>query len=223
MIKQLFSKYSLPLLMLSILACGQPMNTTNTADATPPTPPTNLVATAASPGSVALTWDASSDNDMVWQYWIYQGETVISSVHSSSLLLYVVNKLDPAREYCFTVSASDGAGNMSGRSNRACATTPPDLTPPTVPTNLNVTADTPTGITLSWPASTDDGFVAGYRVYRDGVLITTTADTWLTDSGLSTETQYCYAVQAFDAGGNQSALSNLACATTSWKQATMES
>ena len=80
--------------MLSILACGQPMNTT-TADTTPPTPPTNLVATAASPGSVALTWDASSDNDMVWQYWIYQGETVISSVHSSSLLLYSVIMIIP--------------------------------------------------------------------------------------------------------------------------------
>jgi hypothetical protein len=85
-----------------------------------------------------------------------------------------------------------------------------------------VTVDFSTSI-AAWSASTDDGFVAGYRIYRDGVLVGTTTDTWFTNSGLSTETQYCYTVQAFDASGKQSAPSDQACTTTSWKYVTIES
>jgi len=57
--------------------------------------------------------------------------------------------------------------------------------------------------------------VAGYRVYRNGVQVGTTAGTSYTDSGLSASTQYTYKVAAYDAAGNVSAQSGGVTATTS--------
>jgi len=71
-------------------------------------------------------------------------------------------------------------------------------------------------IDLSWNASTDTGGsgLAGYRVYRSGALIGTTAATSYSDTGLTENTQYCYRVAAYDSAGNSSTQSSQACGTT---------
>jgi unsaturated chondroitin disaccharide hydrolase len=93
---------------------------------------------------------------------------------------------------------------------------PTDTQPPTVPTGVVATALGPTEIRLTWNASSDNVGVAGYRVYRDGgaAPIATTASTSYVDGGRAPSTMYSYAVTAFDAAGNQSALSAPATATT---------
>jgi chitodextrinase len=90
----------------------------------------------------------------------------------------------------------------------------PDTQPPTVPAGLSVTAVRPAQIDLSWNDSTDNVAVAGYQIYRGGILIGTSSGHVFTDSGLSPLTTYSYRVAAYDGAGNVSALSSSASATT---------
>ena len=90
----------------------------------------------------------------------------------------------------------------------------PDSTAPTVPSGLTATANGAHRIDLSWTASTDNVAVAGYRIYRGGLLLTTVASTTWPDTGLTTATAYTYTVSAVDAAGNASAQSSSAGATT---------
>jgi regulation of enolase protein 1 (concanavalin A-like superfamily) len=85
---------------------------------------------------------------------------------------------------------------------------PPDTQAPTVPTGLHATTVTPTGVALSWTASTDlpdpgGTGVAGYFVYRNGntttPIATVKGSASVTDSGLTSGTTYTYQVAAFDA------------------------
>ncbi len=89
-----------------------------------------------------------------------------------------------------------------------------DTQAPTVPTGLKSTATTSSSVTLAWTASTDNVGVAGYDVYRGGMLVGTATTTSYTDTGLSGSTAYTYAVAARDAAGNTSALSSTITATT---------
>ncbi|NLN75593.1 MAG: DNRLRE domain-containing protein [Armatimonadetes bacterium] len=82
-----------------------------------------------------------------------------------------------------------------------------DNEPPTVPTNLKRSSATKTSISLSWTASTDNNAVAGYRIYRNGAQVGTSATNSYTDSGLAANTGYTYQVDAYDAKPNYSAKS----------------
>jgi hypothetical protein len=88
--------------------------------------------------------------------------------------------------------------------------------PPTPPADLNGEAIDATRVRLTWTASTDNVGVAGYRVRRNGKHATTLYDaaTAYVDSGLDSSTTYTYELRAFDAAGNQSAISNSTTATT---------
>ncbi|OHA89568.1 MAG: hypothetical protein A2741_00625 [Candidatus Zambryskibacteria bacterium RIFCSPHIGHO2_01_FULL_43_27] len=89
-----------------------------------------------------------------------------------------------------------------------------DVTAPSTPTGLSATAVSTSQIDLSWTASTDNVAVTGYRIYRDSVFITTSAGTTYSDTGLSSNTTYSYAVSATDAASNESSQSSSASATT---------
>ncbi len=95
-----------------------------------------------------------------------------------------------------------------------------DDTPPSVPTNLVVTAVTTSQINLSWDASIDPGSpasgVSGYAIYRNGgaSAIATTTGTSYSDTGLSSGTLYSYSVLAYDAILNESAQSSTVSTTT---------
>lgn len=106
--------------------------------------------------------------------------------------------------HVLTTVAEDVAGN-TGTSAAVNVTVPADTTAPTAPTGLATSDVTKTSVTLSWLAATDDRGVAGYRVVRNGQVLpgTITALT-TTQSGLTANTNYTYAVQAVDAAGNVS-------------------
>jgi chitodextrinase len=89
-----------------------------------------------------------------------------------------------------------------------------DTTPPSAPTGLTGNAGSSSQIDLSWNASTDNVGVTGYKIYRGGVQIATTASTSYSNTGLSPSTTYPYAVAAYDAAGNTSAQSTSVSATT---------
>jgi chitodextrinase len=92
---------------------------------------------------------------------------------------------------------------------------PPDETAPSVPGDLQAVAASASAVDLAWSAATDDVGVAGYRVFRDDVLVGSTAATSCTDAGLSPSTAYVYTVAAFDGAGNLSDRSAPVGVTTS--------
>jgi chitodextrinase len=146
-------------------------------------------------------------------YRIYRDGSQITTTAGTS---YQDTGRTPSTTYTYTVAAYDAAGNASAQSSAASATTPaaPDTQAPTVPAGLAATAISSTQINLSWAASTDNMGVTGYRIYRDGSQITTTAGTSYQDTGRTPSTTYTYTVAAYDAAGNASAQSSQASATT---------
>lgn len=87
---------------------------------------------------------------------------------------------------------------------------------PTTPSGLTSMALDSYTIRLAWDASTDNVGVAGYNILRDGRRVASQRDgtTAFLDVQLNPGTTYTYQVRAFDAAGNDSALSNTTTATT---------
>ncbi len=96
----------------------------------------------------------------------------------------------------------------------ACHGATSDTTPPTAPANLTAMASSPTQVNLTWSASSDDVGVTGYKVYRNGVFLASSATTSYSDTTAQAATTYSYTVYAYDAAGNISPASNTATVTT---------
>jgi YD repeat-containing protein len=186
------------------------------ADTTPPTTPANLTAAAAG-GVVSLSWSASTDNVRVGGYDIERcqgsGCTSFAQIATSTGASYSDSGAAQDVTYEYRVRAFDEAGNDSGYSNTASATLP-DTTPPSVPAGLSASAVSWSTVSLSWSASTDNVGVAGYKVYRNGSQIGTTASPSYTDRTTSPSAGYSYTVSAYDGAGNTSAQSDAAAVTT---------
>ena len=88
-----------------------------------------------------------------------------------------------------------------------------DTITPTTP-NLVASGTTQTTTSLSWSGATDNVAVTGYDIFKDGVLIGSTASTTLAVSGLTASTTYSFTVKAKDAAGNVSVASNAISVTT---------
>lgn len=95
--------------------------TTTPGDTEAPTAPTNLTVSNITQNSLTLTWTASTDNIAVLAYEVYQGTTLLNG--NVSTTTYNVNGLTCNTAYGFSVKARDAAGNVSGASNTANATT----------------------------------------------------------------------------------------------------
>lgn len=87
--------------------------------------------------------------------------------------------------------------------NCSCDREEPDVVPPSAPSGLSYTATT-TSINLSWQASTDNVKVAGYKIYRNGAVVGNSLSTSFLDKDLLPNTDYLYAVSAYDKAGNES-------------------
>lgn len=192
----------------------------------PPGAPGGVSATAVSPARIDLAWSAATDD---WGISSYRIDRDGVQLAAATGLGYVDASVNPAISYCYTVTAIDSGGNASIPSTpAACATTPADNIAPVAPSGLSVTANG-VDVALRWNASTDNGAVASYLVYRNGVLVQTlpalagVSTVTATDLMLAQYTQYCYQVIARDRAGNDSLLSNRACTTTSWMTVTVDS
>jgi hypothetical protein len=101
-----------------------------------------------------------------------------------------------------TVSASPAGASVSIQFGGAPPPPPADTTPPSAPGSLSASATSSTTVALNWTAATDNVAVTGYRVYRDGTQVATTAGLSWTDTGRSPNTTYAYEVRAVDAATN---------------------
>jgi hypothetical protein len=212
-------------------AIGACVNLFEAADTQAPTAPSGLTVTQSGQ-NVILNWLASTDNWAVWHYRVYRDGIVIANVAGTATTYTDLNAPVGAHQYqvfaydhasplgaglnpILQISAGFGLpyGNVSAGSNLA-GTNSNDVTPPSIPQNL--VAFAPNGssrVQLSWSASTDNGTLAGYGVYRAGLRIANVlaGTTSFTDTTLAVGT-YVYTVDALDAAGNRSAVSASASA-----------
>jgi chitodextrinase len=182
-----------------------------TPDATPPSVPSGVAATATGPHQIRLSWAPATDNVAVASYAVYRAGLKIGVASGTS---YLDTTVKDATTYAYSVTAVDGAGNTSGQSLAATASTP-DGTAPSVPTNLKPTSTTYNLVTVSWNAATDNVAVTGYRLYRNGALLTTLGNvTSYQDRAVAGRSLYTYNVVALDAAGNASAQTPSVSVTT---------
>jgi chitodextrinase len=198
-----------------------PAVTTVCDDLTPPTAPSGLTASAISCESVSLNWNSSLDTggSGVRGYRILRNGSLVTEV-PAGITSFLDSGLSAERTYSYRVSAKDRSNNESDQSNEAVVATLPcdDTTAPTAPASLTAIVISCDEIKLSWSGSTDNGGsgVRGYRIVRNGVLVTEVPSTVtiFVDSGLSPLHAYRYVVTAKDRSNNESSDSNTASATT---------
>jgi chitodextrinase len=186
--------------------------TSGVTDTVAPTAPT-LTVSGTTQTTTSLSWSGATDNVAVTAYDVYKDGIFFGSTTGST---FAVSGLTAATSYAFYVQAKDAAGNVSVASNTVSVTTLApvvDTTAPTAPT-LSASGTSLTTTNLSWSGATDDVAVTGYDVYKDGVLLGSTAATTYAVSGLTAATTYNFIVQAKDAAGNSSLASNTVSVTT---------
>jgi len=168
-------------------------------DTTAPSTPAGLTATAASSSQINLSWTAATDNVGVTGYNVYRGGMQVATL--GAVTTYQNTGLTASTNYSYTVRAFDAAGNASGQSLTASATTQAPGT----------TA------TLAWDAVTAAN-LSGYRVYygtAPGTYLQSAGQgvnvgnvTTYTVPGLSSGTRYYFAATAYDTSNNESTYSN---------------
>ena len=172
-------------------------------DLEPPTAVTNLQGEGRNGRAVGLSWNASTDNRGVAYYEVSRDGQLAGSPATNSF-----NDVDRIADtvYAYSVRACDAANNCSQNSADITVNTGPfvpDVVPPSVPGVPTGEGVSETEISLSWTASTDAaGVVAVYELYRDGNLISRTAENSYLDEGLSAGREYRYHVLSCDDSGN---------------------
>lgn len=125
-----------------------------------------------------------------------------------------VRKETRARDYPFTICAFSLRGNAPSTCHRTVlpVAAAPDTTPPAAPSGLGAKGGA-RQVVLDWADNSEED-LAGYRVYRDGAQVATTAGSAYTDANLGEYETHGYTVSAYDKAGNQSGQSGEAKATT---------
>jgi chitodextrinase len=188
------------------------VSVSNIEDAVPSTP-NGLRTTRVTYSSISLDWNAAKDDMAVVGYNIFRNGLYVASTAGAK---YTITGLNPLSSHNITVQAYDAVRNKSARSIALSVTTaaPPDVTAPSVPTNLTFSDLTGMSVIVRWNASTDNVGVTGYNVYVNGVYNKTVTNRVTTLTGLSDVTTYSIFIQAVDAGKNRSALSTALNLTT---------
>lgn len=96
------------------------LNFKEVPDTTPPSAPSNLRTDAKTTNSIQFSWNASTDNKGVTGYRVYVNNVLTQTVTSTQ---FNVTGLNASTQYALAVSAIDGAGNESARSQTLTANT----------------------------------------------------------------------------------------------------
>jgi chitodextrinase len=188
--------------------------TVSTPDTIAPSVPMNLQLNSPNSNTVNLSWSASTDTggSGLAGYQVFRNGSFFDT---TAVTNYTDLTVVGSTQYTYTVRAYDNASNFSPQSGAQTITTG-DTLPPNAPTNAVATAVSDTRIDVSAFGVLDNGGsgVAGYRLYRSGVLVATATVPSFSDTGLSPNTTYFYTVRAYDNANNESADSNVTSATT---------
>ena len=205
-------------LVVIVISCGGGGG--GDGESQPTEPPPNIIisltAKPVSPGAIDLSWNPVGSQIY---YWIFMDDCLKSQTYQFEPVSPVTAEIDhlmPETQYCFRVVAYTSSPYIYiGESSEICTVTPPDTTPPSTPDFLRAESNQTQVISLTWKASTDDAWVSGYKIYRDGVYLQEVSGVSYTDTALDPDTLYCYQVAAVDITGNESPQSIKTCASIS--------
>jgi hypothetical protein len=208
------------LLIALALSCGSDKGTEPTVDTTPPAVPSGLTLVRAGNGEIAISWTANTQTNLAG-YRVYRAEEADSAQYIDVAVVtapsYTDIGLDYEIMYYYKVTAYDGSGNESERSQEVSAR-PANIWRPEMPTNLravahNITLTSELDIQVSWSANTETD-LQGYNIYRASSSDFTAPDstTFLdsalansyTDLDVAVGQWYYYKVTAFDKGDLES-------------------
>jgi spore germination protein YaaH len=188
--------------------CGRALKAT--AKFYAPTTPTKLSATRISETSVRVTWTKSRDGDgKLAGYRVQRNGATYRQVKATTADVAV-----PAGSpSTIAVASVDTRGHVS----KASAPVTVDMAGavPGAPTGVQAIAISESAIGVAWTPSTGGtGRVVGYRIYRDGTLVTQATGSSFVVGNLAAGHGYTFTVQAVDQHGRVSPLSAPASATT---------
>ena len=173
-----------------------------TTAAVVPSAPANVKVEATSSMSVKVSWD---EVENAKRYYIYSADTLVAK---TSYTHYNIVGLEANTQYCYVVVSVNGEVE-SEKSEEACGVTLEEEIELVAPV-VTATAISDTAIVLSW--NVVEGATA-YNVYADTALLVNVTDTTFTVTGLTANTQYCFAVAAVNST-DESEKSAVVCATT---------
>jgi chitodextrinase len=188
-----------------------PVSVTTVNDFTPPVLSAVTATTATSSAAVSWTTDKPSNTQV--QYGTTTAYGSQTSLNTAMLTAHAatITGLRVGIVYHYRARSADALGNLGLSADMTVLI--PDTQAPTTPPSFTATVASPIRINLAWGASTDNVAITGYRLYRNGVLISTRTSRSFADSALQPNTVYSYAVEAYDAAGNTSGQATVSAAT----------
>ena len=147
------------------------------------------------------TYSPQFNTDLVAGVWSPLAGYLGPFTNGNQITVTDPNAINPQKFYRVDINSSSAAGTTGV---------------PSTPSGGMAAAVSKAQITVTWAPSIDfSGLgLAGYQVYRNGVLITTTTENSFSETGLSSNTLYCYTIVALDNAGNKSSMSSSFCVTT---------
>lgn len=180
------------------------------SDKSPP-PPTNVRAEIYDATSVDLYWDApesttkGTDVNTILNYEVFRDGRLIAV---ESTTRHSATRLQPEKRYVYQIIAVDVQQNRSAATPPYPIMTLADPTPdldaqfnpelPTAPTNVRIIQYSSTAMEVFWEPSLDNGFIVGYEIYRDGVLLDFKDGVSYYDRSLQPAEKYTYSIVAVD-------------------------
>lgn len=162
---------------------------------TAPAAPTNVAVAKTAPGSLTVSWAASTGASSYVVNRSSDGGNTYTPAGATSSLSFVDTGLNnDSTTYCYTVAAVNGAGTGPASAS-VCSTATANFPV----SGLAVTQSGPGALTVSYNSLTG---VSGYLIKRSVsgsafTSLTTTTSTSYVDENLATDgTQYCYTVAA---------------------------
>ena len=157
---------------------------------------------------VRVHWGPSYDDYGIDYYNIYRDGQYVTKVYPEDTYEYfdtsssTINRYKP---HVYQVQAIDDAGHISELSNPVTLPAFVDTIPPTTPSQLWASNQTPTSLYLNWTSSRDDNGsgIAGYRIYVNNILREEVTQPYChLNTGLTPDTVYALCVEAVDKAGN---------------------
>ena len=185
---------------------------------------TNLSPTGSVTGTPTFSWTGIGDS--IARYQVQLNDSNYNRIWSSfnvsgTSVPYNGPALTSGATYRYHVviesSSTCGSGASFAEGAFTYGSSGGDTTAPTVPTGVSAVAVGSNRVNVSWNISTDNVGVTYYQVYRNGLLVGTSAgqiSNFWSDNGVVPSTTYSYTVAACDAAGNCSSRSAAASATT---------
>lgn len=180
-----------------------------------PETPSTFTAIDVTEKSVSLGWKMEAASN-IKAFKIVRDNKVTFDIPSTELV-FTDTTVTSGTTYNYYILAVDHAGIESLPSASIQVTTPNDAgghVPPTAPKTLHTMEINAHDVDLMWGESTSSTPIKQYHVYRDGVVIKSTAELDYKDVGLEAATKYQYFVAAETIDGEFSVPSNVIFITT---------